>query len=304
MRHFHTPRIVPVFLFALLAAVSCPSRAELHISLAGSAGYFILPDAVSGNVVQDGYEPIAPGPYVTDDGSATSYDQTGYRYRHQFGKEVAPNVGFTLGLAYFFASGFGLGPEFVYGGSVRDLSGSTVTHDSLGADPNSVIPHDYRMQTTESSDRMRVKHWTLGILFGRRWALNSHIDITAAVGIGMADYLAWFQIERNHTTTGYYQANGHQAYEEATDGEFTVFGIRYPALYLRPSLGCSYPLSSRVTLNADVKVPLSYIDKGYDWSDNGGMSHTAVFYPSRRFVAGNVVLNLGLGLHLGKRSGS
>jgi hypothetical protein len=187
------------------------------------------------------------------------------------------------------------------------LDEHTVRHsysDTLSGISYSPIPHDYRVLTTNASDRLYVKSFVGCITLGRRFNSGRRYAVDGLVGIGGAYYRQVMQTTEETVTTEYYDANGNGIFEEETEPTFRIHGIQYVSVAVVPEIRFSRFLSGGFAMEAGVGIPLSYVEKGYSWTEKGGVREEKTYYPDGRFTAGNVRLHIGVSLHFAREEGA
>jgi hypothetical protein len=284
-----------------LALGADSARAEVSLTFGGSLGAYTLPGEVEGYIGGDAstnsrfvWAESAPDEY--------GYVERTYHYKHPFPSKTLPNAGINLSLAWRFPSRLGF---YIEGGrtfSILQKELDQSVPDTLLNDQSNIIPHDFRIRTSASNDRLYTKSFQLGLGFLYIVPIREKIRLILAGSVGRAFYSQYFRIETTEITTSYYQNNGNKVYSETDNhGSFEMFGIRYSAYCFKPSITTEWDLQRPLSLKIGLSYPFSLIEKGtYFTESNYFDSYSSVFYPSDRFVAGNVLLHVGLGLTFGK----
>jgi hypothetical protein len=295
------PRPAAALMLAGTLAVAAP--AELLIGVSGTAGRYLAPDEVRGNITGHPGSGEYRSSYAADEGGSAEggYDQSSYRYSHPFHEDARNNIGFALDIAYLFPSGMGFGFEFQRTFSVGEHAAAHTVRDTLGQDVYSSIPHDTKVRSATSDDRLYLKSRLVGMAWHYRRRLGGKLSLTLRCALGLANHIQLFQVEQTDVRTDYLQSNGHAVYSEPGQPSFDVFGIRYAAAYLRPAVGVHYHLVPRLSLRGEVGIPVSYVEKGYRWreGEGAGWFDAAAYYPRERFAIGNLHLSLGMLAHVG-----
>ncbi|MBD3421331.1 MAG: hypothetical protein GF398_14540 [Chitinivibrionales bacterium] len=276
---------------------------EMTTGLDANIGFFLLPKEIQG-FVSKGFSEVGRGNvYVSEDAASSGYSQTTYRYRHEFGLRMKPNIGFSISPTFYFDNGVGFGFEGSGGFSIDEVDATHTISDSLGRDSYSPIPHAYRRKQTTTNDQVYAKYRYLGLTLTYRRPFVKKTQLQFSLNIGQGSYLSLFRIEEAGGSISYHQSNGHVVSTGTYPATFYTFGIRYLSFAIKPGVHLVKPLTRQLSLRGGLSVPVSYVDKGYKWSEDGGTNESIVFYPANRFVAGNLILSLGIVFHfIGGRS--
>ncbi len=291
--------------FSLLIITATASAGEWCLGAGITGGYFLFPDHIDGHIAQEYGNSWRGNPYVTAEAStadnSSGYTQTRYTYSHPFHGKERPNLGFDVQATYYSKSGSYFGLELMHRFSARDYYVTHTVRDTFPKNQATVIPHDYVVEEYSSRDHLYVKFLGFGAGMGKRVSLDSLTAFRIGVSAGKANYLNIFRIERTNATTRYYSSSGNEVYSQKGASDFSVQGIQYTSWYIKPSAGLHRTISDLLWVAADISLPLSYIEKGYRWTSEEKADRSTVFYPSGRFVAGNLALTVSLGVHLGRR---
>jgi hypothetical protein len=296
MRQFS---ILSVCLTALTVPVS--AWVDVSFQFGGMLGYYTLPSEVSGYI--DGYASSDNRILMSESSADYVSDATGteYRYSHPIANRTRPNIGFDLGLSFMFPNRLGF---FINGSrsfSIFENKAAQTQSDSLASDSYATIPYDYKIRSITSNDQLYLKSIHFGFGLQYRIPLGKRLDLVASAAFGRSAYSQYFRTNTVETSTVYKQNNGNTVYTEANkNGAFETFGIRYSAYSLRPAIAAELSFNTPLSLRAGVACPLSYIEKGYRFTDNELESLDQVYYPEARFVAGNLMLTIGFAWHFGK----
>jgi hypothetical protein len=272
---------------------------EVSLTFGGNAGAYTLPKEVSGYI--DGYASTYNRYVWAESGTDQfGYIKQTYKYKHPFPLRTLPNVGVNFGASYTFQSRIGIFFEGCRTFSVLDKAAGQGISDSLPGIEYATIPHDYRAQITESSDRLYLKSFHMGIGLSYSMPLKNKANLIVAGSFGRSYYSQYFRIETISITTNYYQNNGHLVYSEKnSQGAFDVFGIRYSASCFKPSVAVEWELKSPLSARIGLGYPISLIEKGEYFTENSGNSSTT-YYPAGRFWAGNVIVDASISLNFWK----
>jgi hypothetical protein len=288
-----------IFFCLLILGLSNQAGAELfndrlYVDFSGTAGFYLLPAKVSGNMADYYYDEGLRALYINPSSSDQGYTQTGYKYEHLFATRTAFNLGFKTHAAYFILPRFGLGFEYGQSFSLLEHVADHTYQDTTTYSNYYYTSYDTRVESIISHDRLYMKLSALGLLGIYRMPWKGKMSLDLGLGMGMANYLQMFQIEYKREEVAYYR-NDTLVNAETNEPSFQVFGIKYHSFYLQPQVAVGYPLSKRLSLKGACALPLSFVEKGYLWKENNGlMFDAAVFYPSPRFMAGNLLLSCGL----------
>ncbi|MBD3343600.1 MAG: hypothetical protein GF401_00905 [Chitinivibrionales bacterium] len=282
-----------ILMISLASVLFC----EMTTSLDANFGYFILPENIRGFVEEGFYEAGRGNVYVTEVDGGSGYSRTSYRYSHDFGTDMKPNIGFSISPLFFLHNGIGFGFEASNGFSIDEVNATHTVSDSLGRDSYSPVPHAYRTKQTTSKDQIFTKYRYFGFTLAFRRQFLAQSRLRFDINAGWAGYTAVFRIEELSGSLQYHQTNGHVVHTEIRAPTFYTFGIRYTSFVVKPGIALERHLTPQVSVNSGVTLPFSYIEKGYKWSDDAGVDDDIVFYPGNRFVAGNLLISLGVTLH-------
>jgi hypothetical protein len=197
----------------------------------------------------------------------------------------------NFGISYTYQSQVGVFLEGCWASSIRDQTINQSVPDSLAADNYAMIPHDYRTRVIESTDLLYTKflEFSLGISYAVPLAHKARFIV--ACGIGSSDFSQFFRIETKSVTMNYFQNNGHIVYHETENqGAFEVF---------KPAAAVEWEVRSPLSIRAGLSYPFSLIEKGAYFHETN-TNYSLSYYPSKRFMAGNVILTIGVSLGLGK----
>jgi hypothetical protein len=298
MRKQRNSIIFPVFV--LLAGVAT-IHGGISFSFGGNAGAYTLPEEIKGYI--DGSAPMDSRYIWTESGADQyGYIQQTYKFKHPFPTRILPNTGINFGIAYTFPSRVGIFFEGCRSFSILDEEIDQSVPDTLPGDQYATIPHDFRIRLTESNDHLYMKSFQYGIGLSYAIFVKDKFWLIASGSFGGASYSQYFRIATTSTTTRYYQNDGHLVYT-ATDnsGSFEVFGIRYSAWCIKPAIAAQWDLKPPLSLRVGLGYPVSLIEKGVYFTDNGSYNYySSTYYPSNRFWAGNAVLDAGVSLNLSK----
>jgi hypothetical protein len=276
-----------------------PALGKLSLSIGGNVGYYTLPKETKGFIDRNAFP---TNPYIWSEAGTNengSIEYTG-KYKHPFPLKTRPNGGVNFGISYVFQSLIGVFLEGCWSSSIRDQIVNQSISDSLPTDDYAIIPHDYRIRVIGSTDQLYVK--SLQFCFGLSYAmpLTQKAWLIFAGGIGSADYSLLFRIETQSDAMSYYQNNGHRVYSEITgQGSFQAFGIRYSAFCVKPKIAVEWEVKSPLSVRIGLSYPVSRVEKGSYFTENN-YDNSITFYPSKRFWAGNAILDAMVSLGLGK----
>jgi hypothetical protein len=289
---------------ALLSMSFISTRAEVSITFGGILGVYTLPSEITGYI--DGGASTDNRFIWAESGTDDyGYISRTYRYEHPFPLKTLPNAGLNLTFSVRFPNRMGFFLEGCRTFSILEKEIDQSAADTLPADQYAIIPNDYRVRTTASNDRLYTKSFLLGLGLLYAIPIKDKIRLIIAGSFGRAYYSQYFRIETIAITTDYYQNDGHRVYTETDNqGSFDVFGIRYSAYYFKPAILTEWDLRSPLSVKLGLAYPLSLIEQGYHFTQNDEFNqYASVFYPSRRFVAGNVMLSVGASLNFGQKGG-
>ncbi len=292
---------IVIAILVLVIGSSAARGGVAAVTFGGDAGVYTLPKEISGYI----------------DGNASTYnryiwaesgkDQYGYiektyKYKHPFPLRTLPNTGVHFGVSYNFPSRLGVFLEGCRTFSIRDKTISQNVPDSLAGDEYAIIPHDYRIRSTESDDRLYMKSFQFGLGLSYTMPLKHKVKLIIAGSFGGAYYSQYFRVETSSITTDYYQNDGHLVYSETNDqGSFEVFGIRYSTYCFKPAVAAEWGLKPPLSVRIGLAYPISVIEKGVHFTESSSYDDDSdTYYPANRFWAGNVVLSAGVSLNFGK----
>lgn len=274
-----------------------PARGDLSITLGGNTGVYLMPEEVSGFI--DGSSPTDNRYIWTESGTSQyGYSTRTYKYAHPFPEKTLPNTGFNIGLSYTFQGRLGVFIEGCRTFSILDKEISQCAPDTLPGDDYSIIPHDYRIRLTESDDQLYMKSFQFGLGLSYAIPLKKGARIIMAGSFGTVNYSQYFRIETKSITTDYFQNDGNRVYSETNNqGSFEVFGIRYSANCFKPSVAIEWDLRPPLSAHIGLACPVALIEKGVHFTENDYYNdYASIYYPSKRFWTGNVVLSAGIRL--------
>jgi hypothetical protein len=229
------------------------------------------------------------------------YIEQTYKYKHPVPEKTLPNAGFTFGMTYAFQGRLGIFIEMCPSFSILDKEISQNTLDTLPNDGYAIIPHDYRIRSTESNDRLYMKSFQFGIGLSYAVPLNEKSRVVVAGSFGAVNYSQHFRIETESVTTEYYQNDGHRVYTETDNSDsFEVFGIRYENSCFKSSVAIEWDLRPPLSVKVGLACPIAFIEKGVYFTENNYDDHSTIYYPGKRFWTGNAILSAGISLNLGK----
>jgi hypothetical protein len=295
------PLITIIIPTLVLLIGSASVHGGISITFGGNAGVYTLPREISGYI--DG-SASTNNRYIWAESGTDQYgyiEQT-YKYKHPFPLKTLPNTGMNFGMAYNLPSRLGLFFEGCRTFSILDKEISQSVPDTLPGDQIAIIPHDYRVRLTESNDRLYTKSFQFGIGLSYAIPLKSTFRLITAGSFGSAFYSQYFRIETTSITTTYHQNGGHLVYTETNNqGSFEVFGIRYRAYCFKPAVGAEWDCKPPLSFRTGLAYPISLIEKGVYFTENNPYDcYASTYYPSKRFWAGNVVLDAGVSINFGK----
>lgn len=270
------------------------------IGASGVLGWYILPDMVAGNVdeSESGSYSEASVPASNDENSG--FVRNRFRYSHPFDKSTAPNYGFASSVTFKLPNDLIIGAEISRTASIDEHRVRHTYSDTLTKMSYSPIPHEYRVLEIAASDRLYVKSLVGCILLGHRFNLGRGYSLEGLVGIGGAYYRQVMQSTEENVSTKYYDENGNEVFQEEVQPSFRIRGIEYVSVAVVPELRVSRFLSKGFAIETGIGVPLSYVEKGYSWTENNGVNTGKTYYPDGRFVAGNVRLHFGVSVHFAR----
>ncbi len=267
------------------------------IGASGVLGWYILPDMVTGNVDESGGGSYSEASAPASNDENPGFVRTRFRYSHPFDKSTAPNFGFASSVTFKLPNDLIIGAEISKTASIDE---NTVRHtysDTLTKMSYSPIPHEYRVLEIAACDRLYVKSLAGCILLGRRFNLGRGYSLDGLVGIGGAYYRQFMQSTEEKVSTKYYDENGNEVFQEEVQPTFRIRGIQYVSVAVVPELRLSRLISEGFAIETGIGVPLSYVEKGYSWTENNGADRGKIYYPDGRFTAGNVRLHIGVSVH-------
>ena len=273
----------------------------ISFTFGGNAGAYTLPGEIKGYI--DG-SASTNSRYIWAESGTDQYGyiQQTYKYKHPFPLRTLPNTGVNFGIAYNFPSRIGIFFEICRTFSILDEENNQCVPDTLPGNQHATIPHDYQIRSIESNDQLYLKSFQYGIGLSYAVPINNRLRLIIAGSFGSAYYSQYFRIETTSITTSYYQNDGHLVYTGTDDrGSFEVFGIRYSANCFKPSVAAEWKLRSPLSVGIGLSYPVSLIEKGVYFTGNDPYDYYAsTYYPSKRFWAGNVALDAGVRINLGK----
>lgn len=289
-----------IVIFAIVSVCAEEGDFSWSIGASGVLGWYLLPDEVTGNIEESSGGSYVEASAPVSDDENSGFVRNRFRYSHPFDKSTYPNYGFASAITFKLKNDLLIGAEISRTASIDEHTIRHTYSDTLAENSYSPIPHKYRVLTTVASDRLYVKSFVGCITIGRRFNSGRRYAIDGLVGIGGAFYRQVMQTTEEAVTTAYHDADGANVFEESAEPTFRIHGIQYVSVAVVPEIRISRFLSEGFAMEAGVGVPLSYVEKGYSWTENDGVNETKTYYPDGRFTAGNVRLHIGVSLHFAR----
>jgi hypothetical protein len=289
-------------ILALCAVLSPADEGRLSFDLSGTLGYYVHPDEINGNMTGYYYDygHIVSAPDAAG-GSPSVYSSQTYKYRHSVSSDIRPNAGFGFSAGFRAWPSMGLGIEYGSAFSMADETGKGRYSDTVntgGTIYSTGIPYSYYIEDIVTEDLHYIKSSRFGAFINFRRPLNPKFTLEGGLGFGMAYYVHHFRIEYVSLVNRYFAAAGNEVFRDSTSPHFSAFEISYEGFYVKPRICAEYRLGGVFSLISGLAFPVSYIEKGYDTQNRAyNSSREAVFYPSSRFLAGNLELDIALRIH-------